>query len=129
MSQKTIELILLRQLSSYLNIPAFMVDAKGTLVFYNVPAEHILGLPFLDTGEMSIEEWSALFKLVDQQGKPLHVDTWPLFIALNHYKPAHNHFYIINHQKEIKHIEMFAYPLMNEIEKLQGAAAFFWEIS
>ena len=51
MAQKDIELILTRQLASYLATPVFIVDAIGTLVFYNEPAEVILieGL-FLDSG-------------------------------------------------------------------------------
>lgn len=36
MPQKAIELILTRQLASYLAMPIFLVDAAGTLVFYNM---------------------------------------------------------------------------------------------
>ena len=37
MSQKEIEVILARQLASYLALPVFIVDLEGTLLFYNDP--------------------------------------------------------------------------------------------
>ena len=43
MSQKAIELILMRQLASSLAMPIFLVDPSGNLVFYNEPAEQLLG--------------------------------------------------------------------------------------
>lgn len=53
MSQKEIEVILARHLASYLAMPIFLVDPEGTLVYYNDPAEKILGLRFAETGEVS----------------------------------------------------------------------------
>ena len=43
MGQQEIEVILSRQLFSYLMIPIFLVDPEGSLLFYNEPAETILG--------------------------------------------------------------------------------------
>ena len=52
MAQKPIELILMRQLASSLVMPIFLVDTSGTLVYYNEPAEQILGVRFDEIGEM-----------------------------------------------------------------------------
>lgn len=38
-----IQIILTRQLATHLNVAVFLVDPKGTLLFYNEPAEAILG--------------------------------------------------------------------------------------
>jgi PAS domain-containing protein len=46
MPQLEIEMILMRQLASYLAMPIFIVDPVGNLVFYNEPAESILGRRF-----------------------------------------------------------------------------------
>ena len=59
MAQKAIELILMRQLASSLAMPIFLVDASGNLLFYNEPAEQLLGSRFDETGEMSMTEWSS----------------------------------------------------------------------
>ncbi len=52
--QQEIEMILARQLASYLVMPIFVVDPAGTLVFYNEPAEPILGRRFDETGAMPL---------------------------------------------------------------------------
>ena len=38
-----IQIILIRQLAGYLSVPLFLVDPEGDLLFYNEPAEGILG--------------------------------------------------------------------------------------
>jgi len=38
MSHKPVELILMRQLASYLAMPIFVVDPVGNVLFYNEPA-------------------------------------------------------------------------------------------
>jgi hypothetical protein len=38
-----IQIILTRQLAGYLSVPTFLVDPNGTLLFYNEPAEVLLG--------------------------------------------------------------------------------------
>ena len=49
-----IELILMRQLASHLRVPIFLVDGQGTLLFYNEPAEALLGRRFDEAGEMKM---------------------------------------------------------------------------
>ena len=47
-----IQIILARQLAGYLSVPVFLVDQTGNLLFYNEPAEVILGQRFDETGAM-----------------------------------------------------------------------------
>ena len=54
-----IEIILTRQLAEYLSVPLLLVDSNGDLLFYNEPAESILGQRFEDTGGMPPEQWST----------------------------------------------------------------------
>jgi len=56
-----IQIILTRQLAGYLSVPTFLVDPNGTLLFYNEPAEVLLGRRFDETGAMPAEEWSTIF--------------------------------------------------------------------
>src|SRR5262249_4033112 len=94
MAQYQIEMILLRQLASYLAMPIFIVDSRGTLVFYNEPAEIIFGKRFEETGEMSPEEWSTVFHPTDEQGRPLDPEEMPLMIALNDRRPVHRNLWL-----------------------------------
>jgi hypothetical protein len=47
-----IQLILTRQLAGYLSVPVFLVGPNGDLLFYNEPAEILLGKRFEETGPM-----------------------------------------------------------------------------
>ena len=59
-----IEIILNRQLADCLSIPVFITDTAGNLIFYNEPAEEILGKRYEETGEMPVEMWGTIFKPV-----------------------------------------------------------------
>jgi len=61
MAQKAVELILMRQLASCLAVPVFLVDPEGTLLYYNEPAERLLGRRYDETGEMPASEWATMF--------------------------------------------------------------------
>jgi PAS domain-containing protein len=128
MSQKEIEVILTRQLASYLAMPIFIVDPQGTLVFYNEPAEAILGLRFDETGEMAAAEWGAVFTPIDSAGSPLPAEALPLTIALRERRPAHGGFYIRGLDLVLRHIEVTAFPLIGQAERDLGAVALFWEV-
>jgi PAS domain-containing protein len=127
-SQKEIELILARQLASYLVMPIFIVDPKGTLIYYNEPAEGILGRHFEETGEMPVEEWSTLFKPTDENDKPLAPEALPLVIALTQHRPAHRDMWIEGLDGVRRLIEVTAFPLTGQAERYLGALAIFWEV-
>lgn len=126
-SQKEIELILARQLASHLAMSIFIVDPPGNLVYYNEPAEAILGRRFEETGEMPIEEWSTIFKPTDENGNPLAPESLPLVIALTQHRPAHRGMWILGLDGVRRLIEVTAFPLDGQAERYLGALAIFWE--
>ena len=127
MAQKEIEVILMRQLASCLVTPIFIVDPAGTLVFYNEPAEAILGLRFEETGEMPASEWSTIFMPVDDSGAPYPVDELPLVVALTERRPDHRTFWIHGLDNVRRHIHATAFPLVGMAGRFLGAIALFWE--
>ena len=72
-----IQIILTRQLASYLSVPVFLVDPKGNLLFYNEPAEIVLGRRFDETGVMSAQEWSSVFTVIDDGEQPVPPNDLP----------------------------------------------------
>ena len=80
--QRHLALILGRELASQLATATFIADADGKLVFYNEPAEQILGRWFSEAGSMSASEWGAMFKLESVDGDPLTPEQMPAAIAL-----------------------------------------------
>lgn len=127
-SQKEIELILARQLASYLTMPIVIFDPSGNLVYYNESAELILGRRFEENGEMSVEEWTALFKPTDDTGEPLAHESRPLIIALTQHSPAHREMWLQGLDGVQRRIEVTAFPLNGQAERYLGAVAIFWEV-
>ena len=127
MSQKPIEMILMRQLASSLVMPIFLVDPAGTLVFYNEPAEEILGLRFDETGEMPATEWGTRWEPSTGDGTPLAPDALPLMVALAQRRPAHGTLWIRRRDGGRRRIQVTAIPLVAMPDRLLGAAAIFWE--
>jgi len=127
MPQKPIELILSRHLAGNLAMPVFLVDAEGTLVFYNEPAERVLGMRFEETGEMPASEWAVEWSPKRDDGTPIPAAELPLTIAVAQGKPAHGVFSIRGPDARQRRIEVTAIPLIRAGHEIVGAAAFFWE--
>lgn len=127
MVQKPIELILMRQLASSLVMPIFLVDTSGTLVYFNEPAEQILGVRFDEIGEMPASEWTTRWEPSDADGAPLAAERQPLTIALEQSRPAHGELWIRGIDGRRRHIHATAIPLIAASQRLLGAAAIFWE--
>jgi PAS domain-containing protein len=128
MPQREIEVILSRQLASYLSTSIFIVDQTGTMVFYNEPAERILGQRFEETGEMPPEEWAAAWTATTDAGEPLEQNQLPLMIALREGRPVHGSFWIVGGDKVRRRIATTALPLIGQAGRNLGAMAIFWEL-
>jgi hypothetical protein len=124
-----IQIILTRQLASYLSVPLFLVDPKGDLLFYNEPAEIVLGRRFDETGVMPAEEWSSIFIPVGDKGKPIPPDDLPLMITLAEKRPAFARLFIRGLDGVIRHLEVTAIPIAGLQGEFLGAAALFWELA
>ena len=126
MAQHPVELILLRQLASYLTTPIFVVDEFGTLVYYNEAAEALLGRRFAETDEMPSEAWLAEFAPHDFDGTPLDDSTNPLLAALLERREQHRSLAIRSADGGERRIEATGIPLVGQAERLVGAVAIFW---
>lgn len=128
MAQKEIEVILTRHLASYLAMPIIIIDAMGTLLFYNESAEMILGRRFEETGEISADEWVQALAVTDEQGTPLAPDSRPLLIALTEQRPTHCDIWLEGLDHVRRHLEITAFPLIGQAGRHLGAVAIFWEV-
>lgn len=124
-----IQIILFRQLAAYLSVPLFLVDPKGNLLFYNEPAEALLGRRFDETGVMPLEEWSSAFTRVDDEGQPIPPEDLPLMITLTKKRPAYKRYHIRGLDGVFRHIEATSIPIIGLRGDFLGAAALFWELS
>jgi PAS domain-containing protein len=117
-----------KDFANALAVPVFIVDRAGTLIFYNAPAENILGKRYSETGELQASAWTRLFIPTDEQGNPLLPEDLPLVRTLNEQRPAGLRFWIRGLDNELRHIEVTSFPLTTESGVFLGAAAMFWEV-
>lgn len=123
-------LILGRGLASSIATPMFLVDPEGTLVYFNEPAESILGQSFAEAGEMSPEEWGTKFYPEDpDSGEKVSGEELPLSQALAGRRPAHRALMITGLDGVRRNIAITAFPLFARTDEFVGAVAIFWEQS
>lgn len=125
---KSLALILTRELASNLATPLFIVDPEGTLVFYNEPAEAVLGRRYAEAGALTQEEWGGeMFEPEDENGTPIRLEDMPLGIALVDHKPAHRRMRITGLDGARRVLEVTAFPIFARADEFVGAVAIFWE--
>ena len=127
MSAKEIELILSRQLADSLSIPVFIIDTVGDLIFYNEPAEELLGLRFEESGMLPVSEWSTIFKPQDADGNLIPPEELPLVKTLEMHIPAHGSFWVKSLSGGSYEISATSFPIMGRPHRFIGAIAIFWK--
>jgi PAS domain-containing protein len=125
--QRNLVLILARDFASRLATAVFLVDAQGTLIYYNESAEGVLGRPYVEGQSMDATEWSTAFKPMDEDGNPLPLEGMPLGVAISRREPAHRSFWIEGQDAVRRRIEVTAFPLFAHADDMVGAVAIFWE--
>ena len=128
MAQREVELILVRQLASYLTLPIFLIDPAGNLLYYNEPAELLLGRRFDETGEMAVEEWGTVFVPRAPDGEPLPPSELPLVRALAGGRPEHGRLLIDGLDGAHRTLDVIAFPLTGQHGRELGAMAIFSEV-
>ena len=123
-----IQIILIRQLAGYLGVPLFLVDPNGDLLYYNEPAEAIVGLRFEETGAIPAKTWTLMFQQTDEQGGFIPPEELPLIVALATRRPAYKRFYIHGMNGVRRHIEVAAIPIVGLQGEFLGATSLFWEV-
>jgi PAS domain-containing protein len=127
-AQQAVEMILVRQLASYLFVPVLVVDATGTVVFYNEPAERILGVRFEETGPIDRDEADRLIELSEDPSAGAEDSERPLEVALQQRRPAHARRWLLRRADRVRlQVELTAFPIIDHEERLLGAVAMFWE--
>ena len=124
---KDLMLILARELATNASTPMFIADAEGTLVFYNEPAERILGRPFAAAGEINASEWEDIFKVETIDGQPMPLEQMPSGIAFLERRAATGPVRIVSLDGTRHTLETTAFPLFKRGSDFVGVVVLFWE--
>lgn len=122
-----IELILLRQWSTYQAIPVWIMDTGGDLLFYNEAAEAILGLRYDEAGAIHASELADLFQTTALDGSAIPSEHLPIVVALRERRPAHGEMRIKTSEGASRHLHVTAFPVEGLSDRHLGAVAMFWE--
>ena len=128
MPQQPIELILTRQWASYLVVPVWVMGENGHLVYYNEPAEAVLGRRFDEAGEMPAEELATIFQTTSEDGSRLSSESLPINIALLERRPIHGSFVFRGLDGREREITVTAFPLFSHPDEVVGVMSIFWEL-
>jgi PAS domain-containing protein len=127
-TSKAIQMILARQLASCVAMPILLVDADGTLIFYNEPAEALLNHRFDETGEIPADEWNRFVTVAGEDRKPLLAEDRPMWVARLQRKPVSRTMWIRSGEGGWRHVQVTAFPLVGEAGHMLGVMSLFWEV-
>jgi PAS domain-containing protein len=126
-AQKSLPLILAREFAANLATPMVLMDERGSLVFFNEPAEQIIGQTHAEVGELGPDEWGRLFKVERIDGTPIQVEKTPAGVTLAERRPAHDTLAFTTIDGIRHEIAVTAFPLLGREEELVGVVSVFWE--
>jgi PAS domain-containing protein len=123
---RTIPLILARELAANLATPMFLIDAQGTLAYYNEAAELMLGKTYADVGAITANEFGTMLELTDPDGTPIRRRDTPAGIAFIQREPSHRTLIATTLDGRRDKFECTAYPLFGRGDEMHGVLTLFW---
>jgi PAS domain S-box-containing protein len=127
-AQQPVEMILLRQVASYLSIPIWMMDHEGNLVYYNESAEGLLGIQFDEVGPVHAEQLGGMFRLTKIDGSHMDDYEFPVVVALSKREPNHGEVRFCGMDGVWRDVAVSAMPVEGQGGRFAGVFATFWEI-
>ena len=126
--QKNVVLILARELASNIATPMLVLDEVGTIVFFNEPAEKILGATFASVGEVPAQDYDSKWATTDLDGNELSLLRGPMARVVSDHTPAHRVIRVRGLDGVWHLIETTVYPLFVSASHFVGAVGVFWEL-
>ena len=126
--QKSVVLILARELASNIATPMLVIDDEGTIVYFNEPAEKVLGATFASVGEVTAAEYDERWATTDTDGNELSLRRGPLARVVSEHTPAHRVIRVRGLDGVWHVIETTVYPLFASATSFVGAVGVFWEL-
>jgi PAS domain-containing protein len=126
--QKSLVLILARELATNLATPIYIADADGDLVYFNEPAEQIASGRYAEHKETTIADWVKELAPETLEGKALAREDMPGGIAFAERRPAHGTMRVTGLDGQKRTVETTALPLFGPDGEFHGIMAIFWEL-
>jgi PAS domain S-box-containing protein len=125
-SEPSLPLILARELAANLATPMFLIDAGGTLVYFNEAAELLLGKSYGEIGGITALEFGTMLNLENVDGTPMRRRDSPAGVAFYEREPAHRTLLATTLDGTRQPFEVTAYPLFGHVGDMHGVLTVFW---
>jgi hypothetical protein len=125
-SEPSLPLILARELAANLATPMFLIDAGGTLVYFNEAAELLLGKSYGEVGGITALEFGTMLELGKVDGTPMRRRDSPAGVAFYDREPAHRTLLATTLDGTRQPFEVTAYPLFGHVGDMHGVLTVFW---
>jgi PAS domain-containing protein len=125
---KSLPLILARELAANLSTAMFLLDAEGTLVYFNDAAETIIGKPFAELGEIAANEFGEVLHMATPEGETIRRRDSPAGIAFLQHRPSHQILHVTGYDEKRRLVEATAYPLFGAAKEMHGVVSVFWQL-
>lgn len=122
----SLPLILARELAANLATPMFLIDANGTLVFFNEAAELMLGKRYGEVGAITALEFGAMLDMAYLDGTPMRRRDSPAGFAFYRHEPCHRALLATTLDGARHQFEVTAYPLFGHVGDMHGVLTVFW---
>jgi PAS domain-containing protein len=126
-AHRSLPLILAREFAANLATPLVVLDEEGTIVFYNEPAERIIGQTLGEFGNLPEQEWRTRFSAERLDGTPVDNEDQPAAIARREHRPTHDTLVYTMVDGRQHTLSVTAIPLLGRDDELLGVVAVFWE--
>jgi PAS domain S-box-containing protein len=126
-AHKSLPLILAREFASNLATPLAVIDEDGTLVFFNEPAERIIGQTHAELGDLAEDKWRARFQAECRDGSAVSAEEMPTAVARRLLRPAHETLVFTMFDGRRRTLSVTAIPMLGREQDLAGVVVVFWE--
>ena len=124
--QRNLILILARAFAAQLATAVYLLDAEGTIIYYNEAAERLIGRPFIEGAGAKAEEWMGRGRPLDEEGREVPMESLPLGTTMLKREPAHGVVMFRTADGEYRAIENVTFPLFAHTEDFVGVIALAW---
>jgi PAS domain-containing protein len=118
---------LAREIVQHVPTPMFVLDAVGTLVYFNDAGAKLIGKPYSEIGPIGAAEFGDVLQLTSTSGELLRRRDSPAGIAFFQNRPSHQRVVVTGYDGVRRTVDASAYPLLNERGDNDGIIAVFWQ--
>ena len=128
MPNRPLPLILARELAANIATPYLVLDAEGTLIYFNERAERIIGATPAELGELPEQDWRSRFQVERPDGTPVASEQTPSARARRERQPAQDTLVYTWDDGRRMTLSVTAAPLLGRDDEPIGVFLLFWEL-